>query len=120
MGCPYPASTLWAKESLWNAVILSDLTKFMYFWFSGFLLLFTESSIALERALLQSVAPVSNLCFVSWMFPDSMYRSVFESEWKWLCSKVMLPDVFESEPVTYGWTNMKRTKMRPVALRYCK
>ena len=60
MGCPYPASTLWAKESFWNAVILSDLTKFMYVWFSGFLLLFTESSIALERALLQSAAPVSN------------------------------------------------------------
>ena len=60
MGCPYPASTLWAEESLWNAVILSDLTKFMYFCFSGFLLLFTESSIALERARLQNAALVSN------------------------------------------------------------
>ena len=33
------------------------------------------------------------------MFPDKMYR-VFESEWKWLYSKLMLPDVFESDPVT--------------------
>ena len=36
------------------------------------------------------------------MFREKMYRSVFESEWKWLCSKVMLPGVFESDPVTSG------------------
>ena len=34
-------------------------------------------------------------CFVLWTFSDMMYRSVFQGELKWLCSKVMLADVFQ-------------------------
>ena len=31
---------------------------------------------------------------------DMMYPKVYQSEWTWLCSKLMLPDVFQSDPST--------------------
>ena len=64
-------------------------------------MIFTFASIALQRALLQSIAPVSNFdvvyhgCFLAC---GMMYQSVFQSEDKLLCSKVMLGDMLQSDP----------------------